>query len=210
MGNDTKAALHTIARLADRQFGPRHRYELPNLLVMTDYAVQGHAQGVIEAVPKGTIVCLRDYDMPGRQSYAAQLARKARQHGIRLVIGSDIHLAREVGAWGIHIPEGLWRSSIRLIASVRERGLKVSTAVHSAKAATAISLQGGCLCDYATVSPVFPTLSHPEAKALGPLGVSRILSALPVPAYALGGINQHTITGTSDLPLLGIAGIRFT
>ena len=210
MGNDTKAALHTIARLADRQFGPRERSELPNLLVMTDYTVQGHAQGVIEAVPKGTIVCLRDYDMPWRQPYATQLARKARQHGVRLVIGGDIHLAREVGAWGVHIPEGLWRNSTRLLASARERGLTVSTAVHSLRAAVAIANAGHVSCDFAIVSPVFPTLSHPGASTLGPLGMSSILRALPVPAYALGGINRHTITGTSGLPLLGVAGIRFT
>ncbi|MGD1934560.1 MAG: thiamine phosphate synthase [Candidatus Phaeomarinobacter sp.] len=210
MGDDTKAALHTIARLADRQFGPRRRTQLPNLLVMTDRGEQGHAQGIIEAVPAGTIVCLRDYEMPDRWQYAAQLARSARQHSIRFVVAGDIRLAMQVGAWGVHIPEDLWRDSIRHLGTARRLGLRVSTAVHSAKAAAAVSRRGPVLCDYATVSPVFPTHSHPGAKTLGALGLSRILGALDVPAYALGGINQTTIANTAGLPLAGIAGIRFS
>lgn len=210
MGADHKAALRTIARLADLQFAPRRRDEWPNLVIMTDRAVQGDAWDLADAVAAGTIICLRDYDLKDRANYTARLASACRHKNVRLVVGGDVSLALRVGAWGVHIPEGLWKRSIQDVVQARDHGLRVSTAIHSRQAARSVVIGGKALCDVAMVSPVFPTLSHPGQPVLGPLGLAGILDALPTPAYALGGVTPRTIGRLAGLPLCGVAGIRFT
>lgn len=209
MGGDIKAALHHIARRADRQFGPRPLDSWPNLVVMTDHNVQGDAWDLAAALPTGSIICLRDYDLAERHIYAARLALACRRNRVRLMVAGDVSLALEVGAWGTHFPEGLWKRSALEIARARGNRLTVSTAVHSQQAARSAVINNSVRCDIAMVSPVFPTQSHPEQPALTPLGLAGILDALPVPAYALGGVTQGTIGQLAGLPLCGVAGIRF-
>ncbi|MEP0068344.1 thiamine phosphate synthase [Pyruvatibacter sp.] len=210
MGADHKAALHTIARLADLQFAPRRQDQWPSLVVMTDRAVQGDAWRLADAVPAGTIICLRDYELKDRAHYATRLASACRHNNVRLMVSGDVSLAVRAGAWGVHIPEGLWKRSIQDVARARSHDLRVSTAVHSRQAARSVVIGGKALCDVAMVSPVFPTLSHPEQPVLGPLGLAGILEVLPTPAYALGGVTPGTIGRLAGLPLCGVAGIRFT
>lgn len=177
---------------------------------MTDRTVQGDAWDLVRTLPAGTIMCLRDYGLSGRPAYAARLANACRDIGVRLLVAADVSLALRVGAWGVHIPEGLWKGSMRDVTLARGANLKVSTAIHSRQAAQSVFVGGQAMCDMATVSPAFPTRSHPDAKALGPLKLSTILEAVPVPAYALGGVTPRTISRLAGLPLHGIAGIRFS
>lgn len=202
--------MPAIARLADRQFGPRRHESWPNLVVMTDRSVQGDAWHLADAVPAGTIICLRDYDLADRGRYAAKLASACRHKGIRLMVAGDVSLALQVGAWGVHTPEGLWKQSIQDVARARRHDLRISTAVHSRQAARSVVMGGKVMCDVAMVSPVFPTQSHPGQPVLAPLGLARIIDALPVPAYALGGVTPRTIGRLAGLPLCGVAGIRFS
>jgi len=210
MGADTNAAVRSIARLANRQFGRRSYDELPALLVMTDHAAQGDARDLIPHMPRGSILCLRDYDMQERTAYASELSALARANNLRFMVAGDARLAVAVRAWGVHIPEGLWRRDISGQMLARSRGLAVSTSVHSIKAASAVVVDGRVGADLAVVSPVFQTRSHPDAAPLGPIGLARILHHLSVPAYALGGVTERTVSGLAGLPVCGIAGIRFT
>lgn len=210
MGADIKAALHAIARHADRQFGPRPLNTLPNLVVMTDRAVQGEATHLADALPSGSVICLRDYELTGRRNYAAKLAKACCHNNVRLMVAGDVSLALEVGAWGVHFPEHMWNQSVLEIARARNHNLAVSTAIHSRKAARSVVMGSRVMCDMAMVSPVFATHSHPEQPALGPLGLAGILDVLPTYAYALGGVTPETIGRLAGLSLCGVAGIRFT
>jgi len=210
MGADINAALQSVARLADRQFGQRAHDELPTLLVMTDRTAQGDARELIPHMPRGGILCLRDYEMQGRAAYASVISALARKNHIRFMVAGDVELAVNVGAWGVHIPEGLWRQGVTAQMRARSRGLTISTSVHSAKAARDAAMEGCVRADFVTVSPIFPTRSHPDAVPLGPLGLARILSHLHIPAYALGGVTGSTVARLSGLGACGVAGIRFT
>jgi len=175
---------------------------------MTDHEVQGNAADIIDAVPRGTIVCLRDYVMKGRAAYAARLALRSRERGVRFIVAGDVALALKVGAWGVHMPEALVPASIIAIQSARRRGLKVTTPVHTAAAAAWLARRP-TLCDAALIAPAFATRSHPGAPSLGPLGTAQLRQLLPIPAYALGGITPTTGARLAGIPLCGIAGIRF-
>jgi len=175
---------------------------------MTDHAVQGDATALLEMLPAGTIMCLRDYALPGRAAVAARLAATARARRIRLLIGKDARLAIRVGAWGVHIPEGLWRQAQREVALAKAHGLKVTTAVHSMRAAHHAARGGAGACDAMVVSPVFATHSHPEAPPLGVTGLRRITAGQRLRAYALGGVSAQTLPRLSKSGVTGAAGIR--
>ncbi len=210
MASDTKAALARIARLSDRCFGCATPLGWPGLIVMTDQERLGDAMAVLEKLPAGAALCMRDYTIPDRGEIAARLAKRSRERGIRFLVGADVHLAIAVNAWGVHMPEGLWRTRPLEIGLAKRRGLKVTTAVHSRVAAHR-AVSGGLEfgCDAMIVSPVFPTASHRDAKALGPTGFELITRDIPVPAYALGGVNLNSIRWLRHTSAAGVAGISF-
>ena len=57
------------------------------------------------------------------------------------------------------------------------------------------------------LSPAFPTASHPGRAALGAVRLRGIALALPVPVYALGGIDEGTAARLAGAPLAGLAAI---
>ncbi|HEX5055347.1 MAG TPA: Nudix family hydrolase [Gammaproteobacteria bacterium] len=61
--------------------------------------------------------------------------------------------------------------------------------------------------DFAFVSPVKATTSHPEGRPLGWRGLERILNVAHVPVYALGGMQASDLTQAKYLGAYGIAAI---
>ena len=57
----------------------------------------------------------------------------------------------------------------------------------------------------ALVSPVFPTRSHPGAPALGVARAAALARALPLPAFALGGLDARGAARLRGTPFQGIA-----
>lgn len=63
--------------------------------------------------------------------------------------------------------------------------------------------------DYATLSPVLPTRSHPEAEPLGWERFVDWVAAAPIPVYALGGVSEEHRAQALASGGQGIAGIGF-
>lgn len=62
-------------------------------------------------------------------------------------------------------------------------------------------------CDYATLSPVLPTQSHPETPALEWAKVEAWLAETPLPVYLLGGMQDAHLEKARSVGAQGIAGI---
>lgn len=62
--------------------------------------------------------------------------------------------------------------------------------------------------DFAFVSPVKVTGSHPGSKPLGWQGLEKILSIAQVPIYALGGMDASDLASAKYLGVYGIAAIN--
>ena len=118
----------------------------------------------------------------------------------RLVINDDMELARHTKADGLHLP------ACRL-AELDERpdfewvGASCHNRAELEKAA-ALGL------DYAVLGNVKPTLSHPERAPLGWEAFSEMISKLPLPVFALGGLAANNITDAKTAGAHGIAAIR--
>ncbi|KRT54558.1 Nudix family hydrolase [endosymbiont of Ridgeia piscesae] len=62
--------------------------------------------------------------------------------------------------------------------------------------------------DYALLSPVLPTATHPEARPLGWAQFRTLLEQVNIPVYALGGMGMEQLSTAREHGAQGIAAIR--
>ena len=180
----------------------RQHLKVPRFFVMSDQARLPDPSLVFDHMPKGSAVVLRHTDPAQLAQLAKMILPKARRYGLKVLISNDVRLARRLRADGVHLSEdqcrrGRWR---RTIVSCHGNFL-ITAAQHGAKrfARTAI--------DAVLLSPAFPTTSHPDAKALGPLQFAKIASHSRYPAIALGGISTTQVRRLRLSRPYGIAAI---
>lgn len=147
-------------------------------------------------VPAGSVaVQLRNRSLGGAAllRLAERLRVVTRLFGAPLFINDRLDIALAVGADGVHLPgHGLSPRDVRNLAADR---LKIFAATHSIAEAQRAALQGA---DFVTFGPIWPTPSKPDDPSLPaemrvvPVGTEQLaaaVSALPVPVFALGGID---------------------
>lgn len=193
--------MRTLAELIPHLKLGGRRPPLPPLALLTDHTRLADPLAAAAALPAGSLVVFRHYDMPGRAALAAHLARLCRARRLVLLVAADLDLAVRLGA-GVHLPEGLAvAASPRLRLWHRRRGRCLTAAAHGR---LALCRAAGLGADAALLSPVFPTASHPGAKSLGPLAFRRLARGAALPVYALGGVTGRTI---GRLAASGAAGV---
>lgn len=130
-------------------------------------------------------------------AFAIKLAQTASVYGAKVVINSDASLAKQIGVAGVH-----FTATQLMHLAAKPEGLLCGAACHNyaeLEKAAALGL------DYVTLSPVNPTLSHPEAATLGWVKFSELLSDYPIPVYALGGMQMHDLDTARQHGAHGIA-----
>ncbi|MBK1702464.1 Nudix family hydrolase [Thiococcus pfennigii] len=120
--------------------------------------------------------------------------------GARLLLNADPALAADLPCHGLHL------SATRLRAQAACRALPalppgrwIGASCHDA---TELALTERLGLDYALLSPVRPTTSHPGASALGWSRFADLVAPIGRPVYALGGL------GEADLPTAWAAGAQ--
>jgi len=196
--------MRSLADLARTLKFRAARRSLPGLVLLTDEIRLPDPLAAVARLPAGSWVILRHYGDPQREALARSLAKLCRAKRLVLLVAGDFRLAVANGA-GLHLPEGLVRQARpgwRLWKIKGRAPLTIAAhsrlALHHARRAKA---------DAALLSPVFPTNSHPGAKALGALRFRQWARGAAVPVYALGGINASTARGLSGSGAAGLAAI---
>ncbi|NPA32953.1 MAG: thiamine phosphate synthase [Aquificae bacterium] len=179
--------------------------ELPRFYAITDRRRYGEDfLGTVERILERGVrmLQLREKDLPAGELYS--LAKRVREltkrYGALLFINERVDVALAVRADGVHLPErSLPPSVVKRIAP----SLLVGYSAHSLKSALFAQRQGA---DFITLSPIFKTTSHPEAKPLGLEELSRVSRALEIPVYALGGVTRERVRECLERAH-GVAGI---
>jgi thiamine-phosphate pyrophosphorylase len=165
--------------LAWGRAGHRRGSNFPPLWLFTDALRLPDPRPAVARLPRGLAgVVFRHDEDPDRAALGRDLARICRARRLALVVSGDARLAAALHA-GVHLRGGRWPGHQRL-----RRGLITSSA-HGVADLRRAYRAGAVL---AFLSPVFATLSHPDARVLGPLRWGRIACAAPLPAAALGGL----------------------
>lgn len=131
---------------------------------------------------------------------ARQVVSMAHQHGARVLLNGDVALVQEVGADGVQL-------TAAQLAGLTERPAVdwCSASCHSAEELRLAQRLG---CDFAVLSPVLPTQSHPGAAHLGWERFAAIAAGSSIPVYALGGLSHSDMHDAWQHGAHGLALLR--
>lgn len=168
-----------------------HALSLPSFYAITNAKKYGETEFMRRlkaALEKGVrLVQVREHDMPPEQleSFARRVVESAHEHDARVLVNGDEALARRCGADGVHLPgEQLMRLKQR--PATRMWAASCHDATELAQAARLSA-------DFAVLSPVLPTPTHPDAAGMGWEKFAGLVKNYPVPVYALGGMKPELL-----------------
>lgn len=148
------------------------------------------------------LVQLRDKSLAEdvRLELARATVRRAHSHGARVLVNGSPELALAAGADGVHLDSA---AAARL--SARPACDWVGVSCHdAAELAHAATIEA----DFALLSPVLPTLTHPGADTLGWDRFSALATASPIPVYGLGGLGRDDVALAQSHGAHGVALLR--
>jgi len=149
---------------------------------------------------------LREKDMPSSRllALASRLRDITRNHHARLIIHTQADIAEAVDADGIHLAAKDITAILQIRRWLGSQAMSISASCHNMDELTAAAEQGA---DWAMLSPVFPTRSHPGAPHLGLEVFEDIAARSPLPVVALGGITVQNAPGLGNRPIAVIGAI---
>lgn len=159
-------------------------------------------QAALTRLP-GSMLQVRAPDL-GREDYRAliePLHRFACAHGIPILANAPWEWVQDLPGVGWHLPERRWRA-----CSTRPPvpGL-VAASVHDADGLAAAARLG---LDFAVLSPVRATTSHPDVVGMGWQRFAEQVREAGVPVYALGGMREADLEQARACGAQGVAAIR--
>jgi len=180
--------------------------ELPALYAISNVAELGVEEFLrrLEITLQGglRLIQLREKNLSSDELrvLALRVVALAHQYGARVLISGDVAMANEVGADGVHLTSNQ-------LAECAERPAVAwcAASCHSVEELRRAEALG---CDFALLSPVLPTQSHPGAPHLGWEQFSAISQGLSIPVYALGGLNHPDMQTAWQHGAHGIALLR--
>ena len=143
---------------------------------------------------------LPDYDKEQLRSLAERVMALCHSHGATLML-KDESLARRLGC-GLHLGSSQMRAMRS--RSFPHQQLLAASCHTQQELAHAASIG----VDFATLSPLQPTTTHPQAQPLGWDRFSAMVTPATLPVYALGGMRSDDTPQAWRCGAQGIAAIR--
>ena len=134
-----------------------------------------------------------------RLKLAREVVKRAKPHAARVLVNGSLELARAADADGVHLDSG---ALMKLEA--RPDCEWVGASCHNLEELT----RAATIADFAMLSPVLPTASHPGEPTLGWAAFSQLAAQSPIPVYALGGVNWPDVDVAREHGGHGIAMLR--
>lgn len=166
---------------------------LPALYLLTDSRRFGTNEFLVpleRALQAGArLVQLREPHLspPEYQAYARQIAGLCHRYDAKLLLNAEPNWVKLCGADGVHL------NSRRLMEwDKRPLGSDywVAASCHNEEE---LSQAKHLEADFAVLSPVVSTASHPDARPLGWQAFSQLCAGASLPVYALGGMRPRDI-----------------
>ena len=184
-----KGGRHGVIPILPANAPALRALELPSLYAISNVQELGEEefmQRLETALRKGLrLVQLREKHLSRDElrALALRVMKLAHAHGARVLLNADVELAQEVGADGVQL-------TAAQLAGLHERPA-VDWCAASCHNAAELRRAEALGCDFAVLSPVLPTQSHPGAPHLGWKNFSAIAAGSSIPVYALGGLTRN-------------------
>ena len=153
------------------------------------------------------LIQLRDKTLPedARLQLARATVQHARPHGARVLVNGSLELARAADADGVHLDAPAAAQLRARAECAAPDSFLLGVSCHNAnELAHAAALEA----DYALLSPVLPTLTHPGAPTLGWDAFAALAAASPIPVYGLGGLERADVAVAQSHGAHGVALLR--
>ncbi|WP_421865342.1 Nudix family hydrolase [Motiliproteus sp.] len=181
--------------------------QLPQLYLITpELPAELLLQRLEPALDSGVgLVQLRANHLDDRsyRDLAEQVLALCRRQGAKVLLNRHPSMLEQVDADGIHL-------NSRLLAEFspadRQR-LKTKWLGASCHNAQQLHSAQQLELDYALLSPVCTTETHPEAQPLGWSAFESLVAQMQLPVYGLGGLSREQLSQVLDLGGHGVAGI---
>ena len=172
---------------------------------------------------------LREKDLDSLALYhlARPIAARCQRYNAHLFINTDVRVALDVGATGVHLPAnagaveavkakadnesppdpvGAVCNRAALVEAVKaktDNELQIGCSVHSIAAAQKRAAEGA---DFVTYSPIYPTVSKPGyGPAVGIASLAQLTEQVQLPVFALGGITPVRVAECLETSAFGVA-----
>ena len=181
--------------------------KLPKIIMIFDDEVFDKKKLLNLKIPKESAFLLRSYKAKERKKIAKQLLKFCKVKKLKLLIASDIKLAEEINANGVHFPEYMIKKRNKInwcvIKNIKsKKNWIITTAAHNLQTLKKVE---NFDIDAVLLSPVFPSKSHPNSKNLGINKFVKIIKKTKLPIYALGGINIKNVKSLVETDIIGYA-----
>jgi thiamine-phosphate pyrophosphorylase len=165
-------------------------------IVDTGYVEPGRVPRVTEQLVQGGVdlIQLRAKKLP--LSAIAELGKKMRaiipspphHASVLFILNDHPELVPEIGADGIHVGQ----DDLSVAEARAKAGAEalVGKSTHSLEQAIAAEKEGA---DYIGVGPIYATPTKPDYVPVGPALIGQVSSAVRVPQFCIGGINEKTL-----------------
>lgn len=176
--------------------------KLPIVIYLTDNNKSKNPVSIVSKLPKKSLIIIRDYSIKNRESHIKRIFKIAKSYNHYVLVAKDPILAKKTKADGIHLPEHCI-SKTRKYRKLFPSWI-ITNACHSTKSAINAYKSNA---DAILLSPIFATSSHPKKNAINIDIIKFISNKINIPIYALGGINNKTITNLKRSKIKGVAAI---
>lgn len=161
---------------------------------------KGTLPEVVEAAAKGGagVIILREKDLDFHEllPIALDIKDRIKYTKCKLIINSNIEVAREVKAHGIHCSYEYF-----IIESPKFQG-EIGVSIHSLEEAIEAEKMGA---SYILASPIFETQCKPGANPKGIAFIKAIKEKVEIPVIALGGISLENGREVMEAGAQGVA-----
>jgi thiamine-phosphate pyrophosphorylase len=132
-------------------------------------------------------ISVREKDLPSEERLALLQAvvALAKPFGVVVGVHADLALAERLALPALHLPSGVEPREAR--ARLGPRAL-IGVSAHSTAELVTAAEAGA---DYATLSPVFPSISKAGYRPAVAGALLGVLRGAPLPVVALGGVTAH-------------------
>ncbi len=130
---------------------------------------------------------------------AKEIGRLCREYGAVFIVDDRVDVAILSDADGVHV--GVEDAPV---AEVRKRFGELIIGASASSISEAVQGEAGG-ANYLGVGSVFPSPTKPDYEVLGIDGLRRIIQAIHVPAYAIGGITLDKVPLIKEAGAWGVA-----
>ena len=132
--------------------------------------------------------------------FSKEIIEICKPNNIKVIINSDIKLAYEIKADGVHLT-----SKDLLSIKEKPKNLIISASCHNKEE---VNLAEKLKINFVVLSAVKKTLSHSNIKPIGWDKFQELVNQVNIPVYALGGLGVDDYEVAIDNGAIGIASQR--